>query len=483
MSTVAVIGGGATGLGVAWDLLLRGVGVVVIEKDEIAGGTSGRFHGLLHSGARYAVTDPVAARGCAEENAILRTIAPGAIAGVGGVFLGKESDSPEFGERWLAACESAGIAVKPAQLAAVRAEIPGLASDLAAAYRVQDAVLEGFRLLEMLVRAIQRLGGEVFERTRACGLVTEAGEVRGLTVESGGERRAIGCDAVVNAAGPWAGEVGGSWGGELTVRPSRGTLVIFANRHFSRVVNRLAPPGNGDIFVPHGRVLIFGTTDTGQESPEPPAPLREEVVELIRIGQEIFPALARWRVIRAFNGVRPLYQRGEMWRSSRELSRDFVVFEHSTAGGPKGAFSVIGGKWTTFRLIGEKVGDLVAGYLGVDRPSASRVVRIDPLPPKPSGGSSPIACECEGVTSAEVEEVDGSVTELRLRSWFAMGPCQGTFCAHRVLGMRDGAEGELTGLRAEREKGILPAAWGDNARMLSLQRSVRFQSLGEPWDG
>jgi glycerol-3-phosphate dehydrogenase len=63
---VLVIGGGATGMGVAWDAALRGFDVVLVERGDLAEGTSGRFHGLLHSGGRYVVKDPVAARECVE---------------------------------------------------------------------------------------------------------------------------------------------------------------------------------------------------------------------------------------------------------------------------------------------------------------------------------------------------------------------------------------------------------------------------------
>ena len=75
MIDVIVVGGGVTGLGVAWDLSLRGLRVVLLERASLASGTSGRFHGLVHSGARYVVSDPVAAAQCAHEGAVLARIA------------------------------------------------------------------------------------------------------------------------------------------------------------------------------------------------------------------------------------------------------------------------------------------------------------------------------------------------------------------------------------------------------------------------
>src|SRR5262245_57448082 len=98
---VVVIGGGATGLGVARDAALRGFKVVVVERDRLGGGTSGRFHGLVHSGARYAVDDPVGAQECCEENRILRRIAPSAVRQTGGLFLAMNDDEALFADKML----------------------------------------------------------------------------------------------------------------------------------------------------------------------------------------------------------------------------------------------------------------------------------------------------------------------------------------------------------------------------------------------
>ena len=76
---ILILGGGATGLGAAWDAALRGFKTLVLEKGDLAHGTSGRYHGLLHSGGRYVIRDPQSARECAEENQRLRRLLPSAI--------------------------------------------------------------------------------------------------------------------------------------------------------------------------------------------------------------------------------------------------------------------------------------------------------------------------------------------------------------------------------------------------------------------
>ncbi len=91
---VLVIGGGATGAGVAWDAALRGLDVVLVDRADLAEGTSGRFHGLLHSGGRYAVKDPQAAEECIGENRILRGSPPTCIEDTGGFFVTTPWDDP-----------------------------------------------------------------------------------------------------------------------------------------------------------------------------------------------------------------------------------------------------------------------------------------------------------------------------------------------------------------------------------------------------
>ncbi|MHB8190122.1 MAG: FAD-dependent oxidoreductase [Ferrimicrobium sp.] len=485
--TVVVIGGGATGLGVAWDLILRNVNVVVVERGEIGFGTSGRFHGLLHSGARYAVTDPDAAKDCMSENTLLRRLAPTAIELTGGYFVRIASNDQQFEDAWINGTTKAGIPVKPVSVPDLHREIPGLAPEVVSGFQVPDAVLEGFAMMDLLARAIVSRGGEILRHHRVDTISITNDRICGATVSGPTGSRYIGCDAVINAAGPWAGEVAALFGVAVSTRPSHGLMVIFANRRVPSVINRLQPPSDGDIFVPHQSVTILGTTDVAQTSPDAPAPTRTQARELMALGRVVFPDLDSWRVLRAFTGVRPLYDFDGLVRSSRDLSRSFSVLHHAAATGPQGAFSVLGGKWTTFRLMGEKTGDMVSDYLGIDIPCRTRETPIAQKPqPKPQPTTpDPVICECEEVTRSQLIDQPGSLAQSRLATWFSMGPCQGTFCLHRVLALHaersTNYSNDPAPLRNEREQGLRAVLWGDNARQLALQRSVRYQGLGEEW--
>src|SRR3954463_5789260 len=106
---VLVIGGGATGAGVAWDAALRGFDVTLVDRADLAEGTSGRFHGLLHSGGRYVVKDRIAAEECVAENAILRRIIPDCIEDTGGLFVTTPDDDPAYADQFLQSSREIGL--------------------------------------------------------------------------------------------------------------------------------------------------------------------------------------------------------------------------------------------------------------------------------------------------------------------------------------------------------------------------------------
>ncbi len=482
---VVVVGAGATGLGVAWDLSLRGIAVTVIEQGDIAHGTSGRFHGLLHSGARYAVRDPDAARECIEENRILRRIAAGAIESVGGYFVKTPASPDDYGARWLAAMDAVGIPVEPVSREALRTAVPELHPDVKGGYWVPDGVIHGFPLLFRLQKAIEARGGRVQHHTRLVEVAVDHGSVCRVRVSSASGSEWIACDALVNAAGPWAGKVSELFDDPLTMRLSRGLMIIFAERKTAHVVNRLAPPGDGDILVPHDRVTIWGTTDEPTASPAADPPQRSETQKLLSLGRDLFPSMEQWRALRAFSGVRPLYQ-PESAADPRHITRDFTVIDHGRRGGPAGVVSVVGGKWVTFRLMAEKAADAVTAYLGLGATSATAETPLPPLPTPGEDARTPWLCECEQVGERDLAAWPGAtLAEWRTRTWFSMGPCQGTFCLHRVANRRIAAtnlaalDAEEVALREEREQGMQGALWGDNAREWALSQAVRRQTLGE----
>ena len=141
-----VIGAGSTGAATAHDLALRGVRVTVLERGEIASGTTGRNHGLLHSGARYAVKDPESAKECIAERDVLARIAPEVLELNGGLFIAVDEAGLAYREPFLDACANSGIPVRELGAAETRALEPAVSSEILAAIEVPDGVFDPLHL-------------------------------------------------------------------------------------------------------------------------------------------------------------------------------------------------------------------------------------------------------------------------------------------------------------------------------------------------
>jgi glycerol-3-phosphate dehydrogenase len=101
---VLIVGGGGTGGALAHDLALRAIRVTLVERGELTSGTTGRHHGLLHSGGRYAVNDRESAVECIEENRILRRICPGTFELNDGLFVAVEEEDLEYVDAFVEGC-------------------------------------------------------------------------------------------------------------------------------------------------------------------------------------------------------------------------------------------------------------------------------------------------------------------------------------------------------------------------------------------
>lgn len=374
---VLVVGGGSTGCGVARDLSMRGVDVTLLEQGNLTNGTTGRTHGLLHSGGRYAVTDPDSARDCIAENRVLRNIAGHCIDDTGGLFVSRPEDSAAYFEEKLRACADCGIPTELLSGETVREREPSLAADIDRAVAVPDAALDPFRLCVASAKAAEQRGTRVETHAEVTDLLVEAGEVVGVEVRhsNGPGKRAHGtpgtterieADYVVNATGAWAGDLAAMAGLSVEIRPSKGAMTIVDVREVDTAINRCVPKGDADIIVPHETNCILGTTDEEVESPEDYPEERWEVELLIDELSELVPALQSARTIRSYWGVRPLYEPPETGTADpTDITREFFLLDHAERDGVPGMASVVGGKLTTHRLMAEEISDHVCDRLGV----------------------------------------------------------------------------------------------------------------------
>ncbi|WP_226010315.1 FAD-dependent oxidoreductase [Halomicrobium salinisoli] len=361
---VLVIGGGATGAGVARDLALRGLDVTLADRDGLGSGTSGRSHGLLHSGARYVPAEPEDARDCLAENRILRRIAGAAVRETGGLFVQLNGDDPAYFERKRAACEDVGMDVEVLDGDEAREAVPDLAADVERALRVPDAVIYPSRLVAANAADAREHGADIRPHAPLEGLTVEDGRV--VEARLGGAVDDVVEPAyVVNAAGAWAGRVAEMAGLDVEMRPTRGVMVSVEYDGLGPVLNRCRAPDDGDIVVPHDTEAVLGTTSVPVSDPDDYERADWEVETTIEECAAMFPPAADAAVRRTWWGVRPLYAPDEDERGGRGISRGFFRLDHA-ADGVENCVSVVGGKLTTYRLMAESTADLVCDRLGVD---------------------------------------------------------------------------------------------------------------------
>ena len=175
---VLVIGGGATGAGVAWDCALRGFGTILVERRDLGDGTSGRFHGLLHSGGRYAVKDPDAARECIEENVVLRRIAADCIEDTGGLFVTTPEDDPAYGDEFVAGCERTGVPAEEIDVAEALRREPRLNPGIRRAFTVPDAGIDAWKRVWRARNAATGHGAKVLPYHRVTGILRSTARSR-----------------------------------------------------------------------------------------------------------------------------------------------------------------------------------------------------------------------------------------------------------------------------------------------------------------
>ena len=147
---VIIIGGGATGAGTARDCALRGLKVLLVERKDFATGATGRNHGLLHSGARYAVTDQVSAAECVAENKIIRHIARHCVEPTDGLFITLPEDDLGYQDTFVSACLSAGIDAEVISPDEARRIEPAVNPNLIGAVKVPDCAVDPFRLARLI---------------------------------------------------------------------------------------------------------------------------------------------------------------------------------------------------------------------------------------------------------------------------------------------------------------------------------------------
>jgi glycerol-3-phosphate dehydrogenase len=371
---VLIVGGGGTGGALAHDLTLRGVRVTLVERGEFTSGTTGRHHGLLHSGARYAVGDKESAVECIEENMILRLIAPGSFEENDGLFVAVTDEDMAYHDDFVRSCKECGIPVQELRPdEALRLE-PLLNPELKAAVRVPDATMDAMRMPLRFFATAQYNGAELFNYMEVVDLIRSNGGVGGAMVHDRvtNEQRQIRADITINATGPWSERIAAMASVYVPIRPSPGVLLALRGRLCNMVVNRMHRSGDGDIVVPQRALSIVGTSSWTVEDPDDLDVPEDHIEKMYEEGAKLIPAVRQAGFRAAWSAARPLIgPRGDA-DTGRELSRTFKTFDHAETDRVEGFVTITGGKATTLRGMAQLCADVVCRKLGIDAECRTR---------------------------------------------------------------------------------------------------------------
>jgi glycerol-3-phosphate dehydrogenase len=513
---VIIIGGGITGAGTARDCALRGLKVLLVERYDFTNGATGRNHGLMHSGARYAVTDQESATECIGENMILRHIARHCIEETDGLFVTLPEDDLDYQATFVDACLRAGINAEIIDPAEARIIEPSVNPMLIGAVRVPDASIDPFTLTTANLIDARRHGAVALTYHEVIDLIVENACVVGVRLRNNltGETSEAYAPVTVNAAGIWGTLVAKKAGVVINMFPAKGSLLIFGHRVNNMVINRCRKPANGDILVPDKIVSMLGTTsdrvpiteiDNMRVTPE-------EVEILLKEGVQLVPSLARTRILRAYAGVRPLVASDDD-PSGRSISRGIVLLDHKERDGMDGFVTITGGKLITYRLMAERATDLVCQKIDKEGACTTAILPLpgsDEKTPKRRGNQHAVTmkaaqerhgsltneikeqspedkamvCECEHTSVGEmkyaIEKLHvNNLTNMRRRTRMGMGSCQGKLCACRAATLLCKASGDaestladLASFMNERWKGMRPVAWGSTLNEAQLTTTI-----------
>jgi glycerol-3-phosphate dehydrogenase len=507
---VVVIGGGVTGAGIARDLSLRGLSVLLLEKGDWGAGTSGASSWMIHGGPRYLEYDWDTTRlSCIDAGHIV-TIARNLVYRVVFIIPVLPHDRNNI-ERMETAMEVYDR-FQPLKKAhphrrltgdEARQAEPGLSPDVIAAVTMEEWGVDPHRLVYANVEDAVAHGARALNHTRVTELIRDGGKVIGVRYRTpDGASSEARARVVVNAAGPWSPEVGAMAGVDIELRRAKGIHIVYPHRISNFSISAESIDGRDLLMVSHAGFTLLGTTDDDfygdLDSVEV---LDDEVDYLLQGFERVFPAIRSYRPVRTTTGVRPTLFK---WRRYEdELSRRYEVIDHSPDGAD-GLITIAGGKLSMYRLMAEETSDAVCRKLGLQAESttASRPLPGNESDPEPvaalasrcdvpalavlklqsrhgsnaervldEGHTSRILCRCEPVTEAELvyaarHEQVRTLADAFRRVGVAGGPCAGAACILRASEVVGRELGWSAAQRLDAAREFVRGAWLGRAPVL-----------------
>ena len=500
---VCVIGGGVTGAGIARDLSLRGLSVLLLDKGDWGAGTTGSSSWMIHGGPRYLEFDWDTTRSSCIDAGHIVTIAKNMVYRVVFVIpvLPHDKNNVERMETAMEVYDRFQPLKKAHPHVRLTAEEarqvePGLAPDIVAAVTMEEWGVDPHRLVFANVQDAVAHGARALNHTRVVELLRDSGKVIGVKYRaSDGSMSEARAKVVVNAAGPWAPEVARMAGGEVNLRPAKGIHIVYPHRISNFAISCESIDGRDLLMVSHAGFTLLGTTDDDFYGDLDSVDVfQDEVDYLLQAFERVFPSIRDYRPVRTTTGVRPTLFK---WRRYEDqLSRRYEVIDHEGSGAP-GFVTIAGGKLSMYRLMAEETSDLVCRKLGHQAPCTTAT---QPLPGNDADvepaaevarrhGISALAamkaqsrhgtlaqavleasrggrmvCRCEPITEAELahaarHEHVRTLADAFRRVGLAAGPCAGAACVLRASEIIGRELGWSASQRIEAARDFVRGAW------------------------
>ena len=508
---VCIVGGGITGAGIARDLSLRGLSVLLLEKGDWGAGTTGSSSWMIHGGPRYLEFDWDTTRLSTQDAGYIVGIARHMVYRVLFIIPVLPHDKNNI-ERMETAMEvydrfqplkKAHPHVRLTAEEALRAE-PGLSSEVIGAVTMEEWGVDPHRLVFANVQDAIAHGARALNHTRVVGLLRDGGKVIGVRYHGpDGVTTEARARVVVNAAGPWVPEISRMAGAEVQLRPAKGIHIVYPHRISNFSISAESIDGRDLLLVSHAGFTLLGTTDDDFYGDlDSVDVLEDEVDYLLQAFERVFPSIRTYRPARTTTGVRPTLFK---WRRYEdELSRKYDVIDHA-ATGADGFVTIAGGKLSMYRLMAEQTSDVVCRKLGHQAPC---ITATTPLPGNESElepaaelsrrcgipalaamrlqtrhgsnagavlqerRSGRMICRCEPITEAELvhatrHEQVRSLADAFRRVGLAAGPCAGAACVIRAAGVIGTELGWSPAQRVDAAREFVRGAWLGRAPILT----------------
>jgi glycerol-3-phosphate dehydrogenase len=507
---VCVIGGGVTGAGIARDLSLRGLSVLLLEKGDWGAGTTGASSWMIHGGPRYLEFDWDTTRLSAQDAGYIVSIARNLVYRI--VFLipvlphdrnniERMETAMEVYDRFQPLKKAHPHRRLTAEEA--RQAEPGLTPDLIGAVTMEEWGVDPYRLVYANVEDAVAHGARAMNHTTVVDLVRDGGKVIGVRYRAAdGSTSEARARVVVNATGPWSPQVSGLAGLTVDLRPAKGIHIVYPHRISNFSISAESVDGRDLLMVSHAGFTLLGTTDDDFYGDLDSVDVMQDEVEYLLQGIErVFPSIRSYRPVRTTTGVRPTLFK---WRRYEdELSRRYEVIDHAKEG-VEGFVTIAGGKLSMYRLMAEQTSDAVCRKLGHQ---AASTTATTPLPGNESemepaadlarrcgiptlaavklqsrhgtraekvldgGRAARLVCRCEPMTEAELaysarSEQVRSLADAFRRVGLAAGPCAGAACVLRAAEVIGAELGWSASQRFDAAREFVRGAWLGRAPVL-----------------